>query len=107
MKILTRKNILIALLVLTVVGILVGMVCGFCLLWELTDLYMFMGNMYTIPPDAQLAGLREEAHDVVDSSIEYGLVAAFALLAAFICGVAATVLAFFIKPAATQENHLD
>ena len=102
MTILTRKNTLIVLQLLTVSGIIVGLVAGCCLLWEMTDVYMLNGRIYTVPVEQQAAVWQHAVAELLDDGIEYGIVAAVSLGVSVLTGVAATVLACFIKPAPQQ-----
>lgn len=97
MKLLTKKNAALVLQLLTVGGILTGMGAGFCLLWEITDIAMLDGVLYTMQPDEQIRVLREAFDELEDDGIEYGLIAAAALVASAFSGAASFILTCFIK----------
>ena len=97
MKLLTKKNAALVLQLLTVACVLIGMGAGFCLLWEITDIYMLDGVLYTMQPEEQIRVLREAFDELTDDGIEYGLVAAAALVVSAISGAASFILTCFIK----------
>ena len=97
MKFLTKKNAVLVLQLLTVTGILIGIGAGGGLLWEITDIYMLNGVLYTMQPEEQIRVLREAFDELTDDGIEYGLVAAAALLVSAISGAASFILTCFIK----------
>lgn len=97
MKWLTRKRVSLLLQALSIAGVFVGMIAGFCLLWEITDIAMLDGILYTMQPDEQLRILHDAADQLVDDGIEYGLVAGAALLLSAISGTASFILTCFIK----------
>ena len=97
MKFLTKKNAVLVLQVLTVTGILIGIGAGVGLLWEITDIYMLNGVLYTMQPEEQIRVLREAFDELTDDGIEYGLVAAAALVVSAISGAASFILTCFIK----------
>ena len=80
----------------------VGLGAGFYLLWEITDIAMLDGVLYTMQPEEQLRVLLEAFDELEDDGIEYGLVAAAALPVSSISGVASFILTRFIKTAPTQ-----
>ena len=95
-----RKTALIGCQLLTVVGILVGLCAGGALLWEITDVYMYVGGkLYTLAPESQVTALQEVVNELTDDGIEYGLTAAFSLVVALLAAISATVLACFSKSA--------
>ena len=97
MKFLTKKNAVLVLQLLTVTGILIGIGAGVGLLWEITDIYMLNGVLYTMQPEEQIRVLREAFDELTDDGIEYGLVAAAALVVSAISGAASFILTCFIK----------
>ena len=97
MKFLTKKNAVLVLQVLTVTGILIGIGAVVGLLWEITDIYMLNGILYTMQPEEQIRVLREAFDELTDDGIEYGLVAAAALVVSAISGAASFILTCFIK----------
>ena len=102
MNIMMRKTAWIALQLLTVLGVIVGLVAGCCLLWELTDVYMINGHIYTQPVEEQASVWQHAVAELVDDGFVYGLVAAVALGVSLLTGIAAAVMAFFIKPSSQQ-----
>ena len=97
MKFLTKKNAVLVLQLLTVTGILIGIGAGVGLLWEITDIDMLNGVLYTMQPEEQIQVLREAFDELTDDGIEYGLVAAAALVVSAISGAASFILTCFIK----------
>lgn len=97
MKLLTKKNALLGLQILTVFGILVGLVAGLLIVNEMTDVYMLDGVLYTIQPEEQFEVLHNAVDELIDDSIVYSIIAAFALATSLITGVAAFILTCFIK----------
>ncbi len=104
MKFLTKKNAALVLQLLTVAGILIGMGAGFCLLWEITDIYMLNGVLYTMQPEEQIRVLREAFDELRDDGIEYGLVAAAALAVSAISSMASFILTCLIKTSPQQTT---
>lgn len=99
MKLLTKKSALIVMLLLTLAGVLTALAAGACLLWEMKDVYMLDGVMYTMQPQEQLRVLLEVVDELADDGIECGVVAAVALTVSMLSSLVATVLACLIKPA--------
>ncbi len=97
MNFITKKSVLLFLQIITVAGILTGLTGGLCLLDEMTDIYMLRGVLYTMQPDEQLAVLQGETNELIEDSLEYGIVAGFALAASFLTGLASMILTSFIK----------
>lgn len=104
LKFITKKNISLVLQLLTIAGVLVGMVAGFCLLWEITDIAMLNGVLYTMQPDEQIRVLLEAYDELTDDGIECGLVAGMALAVSAISGPAAFILTCFIKTSAERPT---
>lgn len=102
MNFFTKKRIAILLQVVTLVSILVALASGICLLWEMLDLYMLDGVLYSMQPDEQLLALHEEMDDMLEDGIVCGVVAGVAMGVSFITGLAATILTGFIKTAPQQ-----
>lgn len=105
-KFITKKNISQVLQLLTITGVLVGMSTGFCLLWEITDIDMLNGVLYTMQPDEQIRVLLEAFDELTDDGIEYGLVAGLALAVSAISGVASFILTCFIKTSPEQPTKV-
>ena len=102
MKIVTKKNISLVLQLLTIVGILVSLGAGVCLLGEIADVYFRDGvPLYQLPAE-QVPALYDELPELLEDGAECGLVAGLSLLVSFISGVAAFVLTCCIKPEAKQ-----
>lgn len=104
MKLLTKKNASLVLQMLTVAGVLVGLGAVFCLLWEMTDIYMLNGVLYTMQPEEQIRVLREAFDELRDDGIEYGMVAGLALAVAAISGVASFIVTCLVKTAPQQPD---
>ena len=104
MKLLTKKNAALVLQLLTVAGVLIGMGAGFCLLWEITDIYMLDGVLYTMQPGERFKAMHDAVHELIDDSIVYCIVAAFALAISFITGVASFILTCFLKTSPEQSD---
>lgn len=105
MKLVTKKNTVLALQLFTAFGILVGMGAGLLIINELTDVYMLNGILYTMSPEEQFKVLHDTVHEVIDDSLEYSIVAAVALAVSFITGTAAFILTCFIKPSPKQPRE--
>ncbi len=97
MQLLTKKNALLGLQILTVVGILVGLVAGLLIVNEMTDVYMLDVFLYTMQQEEQFEVLHNAVDELIDDSIVYSIIAAFALATSLITGVAAFILTCFIK----------
>lgn len=97
MQLLTKKNALLGLQILTVFGILVGLVAGLLIVNEMTDVYMLDGVLYTMQQEEQFEVLHNAVDELIDDSIVYSIIAAFALATSLITGVAAFILTCFIK----------
>ena len=97
MKLITKKMAVLVLQAFTVAGILVGLAGVICLFDEMTDIYMLRGVLYTMQPDEQLSVLQGETNELIEDTLEYGIVAGFALAASFLTGLASMILTCFIK----------
>lgn len=97
MQLLTKKNVLLILQMLTVVGIFIGLFAGLFIVNEMTDVYMLDGVLYTMQPEEQFKAMHDEVHELIDDSIVYSIIAAFALATSFITGVASFIMTCFIK----------
>ena len=97
MQLLTKKNVLLVLQMLTVAGILIGLVAGLLIVNEMTDVYMLDGVLYTMSQEEQFKAMHDAVDELVDDSIVYSIIAAFALATSLITGVAAFILTCFIK----------
>ncbi len=97
MQLLTKKNALLGLQILTVFGILVGLVAGLLIVNEMTDVYMLDGVLYTMQQEEQFEVMHNAVDELIDDSIVYSIIAAFALATSLITGVAAFILTCFIK----------
>ena len=97
MQLLTKKNALLGLQILTVFGILVGLVAGLLIVNEMTDIYMLDRVLYTMQTEEQFEVLHNAVDELIDDSIVYSIIAAFALATSLITGVAAFILTCFIK----------
>ena len=102
MQLLTKKNALLGLQILTVFGILVGLVAGLLIVNEMTDVYMLDGVLYTMQPEEQFKAMHDAVDELIDDSIAYSIVAAFALATSFITGVASFIMTCFIKTSPKQ-----
>lgn len=103
MKLLTRKSALIALQLLTAMGIITGMACGFCMLWEMSEIYVLEGRICTMSPENVLPVLRNEVEDLLEDGIEYGVAAGVSLSLSLLTSVAAAVLSCFV-PSSCQDK---
>ena len=97
MQLLTKKNALLGLQILTVFGILVGLVAGLLIVNEMTDVYMLDGVLYTMSQEEQFKAMHDAVDELIDDSIVYSIIAAFALATSLITGVAAFILTCFIN----------
>ena len=104
MQLLTKKNALLGLQILTVFGILVGLVAGLLIVNEMTDVYMLDGVLYTMQPGEQFKAMHDAVHELIDDSIVYCIVAAFALAISFITGAASFILTCFLKTSPEQSD---
>lgn len=102
MKIVTKKNISLVLQFLTIVGILVSLGAGVCLLGEIADIYFRDGIPFHRLPAEQLPTLYDELPELLEDGAECGLVAGLSLLVSLVSGVAAFVLTCCIKPEVKQ-----
>ncbi|MBO5683389.1 MAG: hypothetical protein J6R92_00430 [Akkermansia sp.] len=103
MKLLTKKNAALVLQLLTVAGVLIGMGAGLLIVNEMTDVYMLDGVLYTMQPGEQFKAMHDAVHELIDDSIVYCIVAAFALTISFITGVASFILTCFLKTSPEQS----
>lgn len=105
MKLLTRKSALIALQALTAIGIIAGLACGFCLLWEMSEIYVLQGRLCTMSPENALPVLRDEVDDLLEDGIEYGVAAGVSLCLSLLTSVAAAVLACFVPSSCPDKDR--
>lgn len=104
MQLLTKKNVLLVLQMLIVVSILIGLVAGLLIVNEMTDVYMLDGVLYTMQPGEQFKAMHDAVDELIDDSIVYCIVAAFALAISFIIGVASFILTCFLKTSPEQSD---
>ena len=104
MQLLTKKNALLGLQILTVFGILVGLVAGLLIVNEMTDVYMLDGVLYTMSQEVQFKAMHDAVDELIDDSIVYSIIAAFALATSLITGVASFILTCFLKTSPEQSD---
>lgn len=76
----------------TMAGIIGGLVAGAGLLWELLDLMMLADNMYALAPDIGLNALTEAVDDALEDVLEPGIAACASLGIALLSAAASLVL---------------